>query len=136
MESNLDRLKKAYADWNGSRGASRDAWAALMGDHFQLRHVDETSQGLGFARDSATREEAMRYLAAIFIDWEMVHYTPEHYVCEGDRIAMFGRSAFRNRGTGKVADLRMACLWEFSGDRAVSLTEIVDSAVAVAAATP
>ena len=65
----------------------------------------------------------------------MVHYTPETFVCEADRIAMFGRSAFRHRDTGNIADLRMSGLWRFEAGKAVALTEIFDSAVAVRAAT-
>ncbi|MBX3583004.1 MAG: nuclear transport factor 2 family protein [Rhizobiaceae bacterium] len=131
MPSNLDRLKAAYAAWNDTKGASREVWGALMADRFHLNHVDEHSPGLEFARDSCTREEALSYLAAIFDDWEMVHYTPETYVGDGDSIAMFGRCAFRHRKGREVAEMRMACLWRFEGDKAVSMVEIVDSAVAM-----
>lgn len=135
MSSNLDRLKTAYAAWNDSKGASRGTWAGMMADRFQLSHVDEHSPGLEFAKDSMTRNEALTYLAAIFDEWEMVHYTPEFYVGEGDAIAMFGKCAFRHKAFGKTAEMRMACLWRFEGDEAVSLTEIIDSAVAMRVAT-
>lgn len=136
MASNLERLKAGYRAWHDSKGANRDVWAALMAERFHLRHVDETSRGLGFAVDSVSREEALGYLSAIFDEWEMVHYTPEVWLEEGDTIAMFGKSAFRHKGTGKVAEMRMASLWQFDGDEAISLTEIFDTAVAVRAATP
>jgi ketosteroid isomerase-like protein len=134
--SNLDRLKSAYAAWNKTKGASRDVWAALMAERFHLQHVDETSPGLGFAKDSLSRDEALGYLTAIFADWEMEHYTPEVWVGDGDTIAMFGKSAFRHKGTGKSAKMRMGVLWQFKGDQAISLTEVFDTAVAVRAATP
>lgn len=131
MPSNLDSLKAAYRDWNDSKGASRHTWGALMADEFQLSHVDEHSPGLEFARDAITRDEALGYLAAIFDDWEMVHYTPEVFVGNGDAIAMFGKCAFTHKGTRQTAEMRMACLWRFSGGKAISMTEIVDSAVAM-----
>ena len=133
MSSNLDRLKAAYAAWNDSKGASRDTWGAMMADQFQLRHVDEKSPGLGFAKDRVSRDEALSYLTAIFDEWEMVHYTPEIYVGEGDKIAMFGKCAFRFKAKPDAgpAEMRMACLWRFEGDKAVSLVEIFDSAVAM-----
>ncbi len=134
--NNLDRLKTAYAAWNDTRGRSRDVWGAMMADPFQLNLVDENSPGLNFARDAVSRDEALNYLTAIFDEWEMEHYTPETYVSEGDQIAMFGTCCFRHKMTGKPAELRMACLWRFEDGKAVSLVEILDSAVAAAAATP
>lgn len=106
-----------------------------MGEKFALTHVDDSSPGLHFARDSVTRAEALGYLTAIFDEWEMIYYKPEHFVGEGDRIAMFGMCSFRNRATGHAAEMRMACLWGFKGDKAVSLIEVYDTAVAVRAAT-
>ena len=131
MPSNLDRLKEAYTAWNDSKGASRGVWAGLMADRIQLSHVDEHSPGLEFAKDSISRDEALSYLAAIFDEWEMVHYTPEFYVGDGDAIAMFGKCAFTRKGTDRTAEMRMACLWRFEDGEAVSMTEIVDSAVAM-----
>ena len=135
MTTNLDRLKEAYAAWNDTRGESRDVWAAMMAEQFAINHVDEKSPGLTFAKDSLTRAEALDYLSAIFDEWEMLYYRPEHYVGEGDSIAMFGRCGFRHKGTGRDAEMRMACLWRFDGDKAVSLTEVCDTAVAMKAAT-
>ena len=75
-------------------------------------------------------------MAAITKDWSMVHWTPETYVAEGERVAVFGTCAWTSKATGKVADVRIAHLWQFENGAAVSLTEIFDSARAVAAATP
>ncbi|MGD9502514.1 MAG: nuclear transport factor 2 family protein [Methyloceanibacter sp.] len=64
----------------------------------------------------------------------MDHYTPQHFVCEGESIAMFGVCAYRHKGTGKTAECRIACLWRFRDGKAVEMTEIFDTARAVAAA--
>jgi ketosteroid isomerase-like protein len=133
-QRNLDRLKAGYAAWNESKGGSLDVWAEVMADTFCFNEIDETTPGLEFAVDRMSKEEALKNLSAIFDQWDMVHYTPETYVCEDDRIAMFGRCAYRNKATGKVADCRIACLWRFEGEKAVELTEIFDSAVAARAA--
>ena len=71
--SNLDRLKSAYAAWNDTMGGSRDVWAALLADRFQLKHVDENSPGLGFAREVADR-------VVFMADGQIVEVgTPEHF---------------------------------------------------------
>ncbi len=60
-------------------------------------------------------------------------YAPAIYVGEGDKIFMFGKCAFRFKAkpAADPAEMRMACLWRFEGDKAVSLVEIFDSAVAM-----
>lgn len=136
MSKNLERLKQAYKQWHETKGASVDTWGALMADRFRFVSNDENQKGLSFSRNTVNRDDAKKRLRAIFDEWEMVHFSPETYVEDGDRIAMFGTCGYRNKATGKVAECLVSCLWVFEGDEAVAMTEIFDSAVAVAAATP
>ena len=136
MATNFERLKDAYKAWHDTKGASVDVWGALMADTFHFVSNDETQPGLSFSRDTMDRVDAMARLRAIFDEWEMVHFTPETFVDDGSRIAMFGRCGYRSKATGKVANCLVGSLWVFDGDKAISTTEIFDSAVAVAAATP
>ena len=132
---NLARLKAAYAAWNDRKGDSIEVWRELMGEPFRLGSVSaETVADLGFAGERHSKDDAIEYLTAIFEHWEMVHYTPQHYVGDDERIAMFGMCAFRNKRTGKVAECRIACLWRFENGKAVELIDVFDSAVAAAAA--
>jgi ketosteroid isomerase-like protein len=132
-ETNLDKLRRGYAAWNDKLGDSLDVWREIMAEDFRLASIDEKAPGMRFAVDRASREDALDYLAAIFDDWEMVHYTPETYVCDGDQVAMFGKCAYRYRKTGKVAECRIAGLWKFRDGLAVELTDIWDTAKAVSA---
>ena len=132
----LDTLKAAYVEW-GKRGrACIPMWRAMMADSFRLASMDESAPGLSFAKDRQSADEAAAYLEGIFEQWDMLHYTPEHYLAQGDHIAVFGTCAYRNKATGKAAETRFACLWRFKGGKAVELFDIFDSARAVAAATP
>jgi len=54
-------------------------------------------------------------------DWEMIHYTPAEFLADGDRVAVFGTCAFRNRKTGKVAETHVANLWRFRDGRVVEI---------------
>ena len=62
------------------------------------------------------------------------HWSPEVYICEGDHIAMFGRCGWKNKATGKVADVRTAHLWKFKAGKVIEFTELFDSARVIAAA--
>lgn len=130
----LNALKDAYAAWGTVQERAIPKWRALMAEDFKLGSVDKQAPGLDFAAHCNCADEAIGYLSGIFKDWKMRHYTPEHYVCQGDLIAMFGRCGYTHKTTGKDAECRIACLWRFEDGKAVAMTEIFDSAAAAAAA--
>ena len=134
-QDNLTRLKAGYAAWHDRKGDSLDVWREMMDESFTLASMDESTPGLGFATDRHSRDESLAYLGAIFDEWEMVHYTPETFVDDGDNIAMFGTCGYRNKATGKVAECRIANLWKFRNGKAISMMDVWDTAVAAAAAT-
>jgi ketosteroid isomerase-like protein len=136
MSTNVERLQAAYKLWNDKKGLDTSGWLALIADSMRITSMGAENNALAFAAERSNREEAVAYMAAITKDWSMVHWTPETYVAEGERVAVFGTCAWTSKATGKVADVRIAHLWQFENGAAVSLTEIFDSARAVAAATP
>lgn len=133
--TNLERLKSGYRRWHDSKGHDQDVWLDLLGDDVHIHVSGADEEVLAFARAGRSKAEAAAYLSAIVKDWTMVHYTPQTFVADGDTIAMFGRCGWRNKATGKVADVPIAHLWRFRDGKAVELTEIFDTAAAVAAAT-
>lgn len=137
MQKNLARLKAAYAAWSEQGPNALPVWRDLLADDFVIRSVDgKAAPAVDFAVAKGTRDAALAYLWGIFDQWDMVHYTPGQYVAEGERIAVFSDCAFRNKATGKVAELRIANLWRFRDGRAVELVEAFDTAPALQAATP
>jgi uncharacterized protein len=136
---NLERMKSFYALWNETKakGESIDVLSGLLADRVHVASMDDSQPGLSFASErTAPRSEALLYFTGITEQWEMVHFTAEHVFGEGDRIAMFGRCAWRNKATGKVAECRIANYFRFDGDRIVEFIDVFDSARDAAAATP
>lgn len=136
MSQNAERLKAAYKIWNDSKGLEQGGWLELIGEHMHISSMGEEHDALAFAARRSNREEAVAYMTAITKDWAMLHWTPDVYVSDGERVAMFGTCAWTNKATGKIADVRIAHLWQFENGKAVSLTEVFDTARAVIAATP
>lgn len=132
---NLQALRSAYQQWHETKGESQGAWLELMADEVQIHTVGEEGVGLDFAKDSRSKEEAVAFLAGICEHWDMIHWTPDAFVEDGDRIAMFGTCAWTYRQNGKDVETDIAHLWQFADGKVVSLVEIFDSAKAVAAAT-
>ncbi len=137
MQRGLARLKAAYAAWSEQGPNALPVWRELLADDFAISGIDgRTAPAIEFAVARGARDEALAYLWGIFDQWDMVHYTPATFVCEGDRIAVFADCAFRNKATGKVAEFRIANLWRFRDGKAVELVEVFDTAPALKAAAP
>lgn len=132
----LAKLKAAYKKWHDSRGKSADDWVALMADDIEMRSVADGAPGMKFSAPRKGRHTAHDYFTALDEEWEMIHHTPEVFLVDGDRVAVFGRCAFKSRKTGKVAETHVANLWRFRDGLAVEYFELYDTARAFAAATP
>ena len=136
LPDTVTRLRAAYQSWHDTRGQSVAAWVALMDDDIEMRSVADGAPGMEFSATRKGKSTAHGYFSALNTDWEMIHYTPEHFLVDGDRVAVFGRCAFRHRKTGKVAETDVANRWRFRDGLAVEYYEIYDTAKAFAAATP
>ena len=55
---------------------------------------------------------------------------------DGDRVVMYGTTAWRHTGTGKSFETRKVDLWRFRDGKAVEFCEFFDTATVQAAATP
>lgn len=132
----LDKLRAAYKEWHDTRGKSVATWVALMADDIHMRSVADGAPGMEFSAPRKGKDTVYHYFTALAADWEMIHYTPETFLADGDRVAVFGRCAYRNRKTGKTAETHVANLWRFRDGLAVEYFELYDTAKAFAAATP
>lgn len=140
--SNLQLLKSAYKAFEASKGDA-SAWLPLMDNDFRLESMgdgagpslSDGTEAMSFARTRNSKQEVLAYFSNLVRDWSLVHWTPETYVCDGDSIAMFGRCAWNNKATTKIAEVRVAHLWKFRGGKMFELTEVFDSARVVAAAS-
>ena len=133
---NIERLRAAYKVWHDSKGGRSDAWLDLLSDQVRFRSMGGASPLLAFADERRSKVDAVAYFTGLTRDWTMVHWTPETFVSEGDRIAVFGTCAWKHKGTGKTAEVAISHLWTFEDGKVVGVTEIFDSARAVSAATP
>jgi ketosteroid isomerase-like protein len=133
-ETNLAKLKSAYAAWHDTKGGSADQWLGLFSDEVRVKSVNDETAGLSWAGECCSRNEAVSYLTGLLEAWQMEHFTPETFVADGDQIAMFGHCAWVFKATGKRVETPVSHLWTFSDGEVVALIEIFDSAKAAAAA--
>lgn len=132
----LAKLKSAYQKWHDTRGQSADEWVTIMADDFAMRSVADGAPGMKFSAPRKGKAAAHDYFSALNEEWEMVYHTADEFLVDGDRVVVFGRVAFRHRGTGKTAESPVVHRWRFRDGQAVEFFEFYDTAKAFAAATP
>ena len=137
-EELVAKLRAAYRRWDETKGRSVEDWIALMGDDVKIRSVADGADGMKFSAPRDGKAAARQYFSALAAEWEMIHHTAEEFIVDasGERIAVFGRVAFRCIRTGKVAESHIAHRWRFRDGLVAEYFEIYDTAKAFAAATP
>ena len=134
--SNVAALKDAYRQWHETRGGSAAHWLALMTDDVKFRSLTDGAKTMEFTRMSNCKDDVKRYFTGLTGDWEMVFYTIDEYIAQGDRVVALGRCSFKHRKTGKILETPKADFHKFRGDKICEFFEFFDTAKAIAAATP
>jgi ketosteroid isomerase-like protein len=130
---NTRRVLAACQAWNDSKGASVDTWLELFARDGDLTSIAGGRPGLAFSAPVKGRAELRRYLEALIADWEMIHYRMGDPIADGDRLALSGEIAYRNRASGKTFTSRKVDLLRFEDGYIADFYESFDTAALVAA---
>ncbi len=131
---NLAKLRDAYRAWHETKGKSVDSWMELFADNVRLRSLAEGRAGALFTQEVRSKAEVERYFKGLLGDWQMIHYTTDDFIVDGDRIAMRGSTAWTNRKTGRTIETRKADFVTFRDGKIVEFEEFYDTAGLMAAA--
>ncbi len=132
---NEDILHNAYKEWHDTKGASAKTWMTILAEDIDFKSLANNAPGLEFTAQCCTRAEVGAYFTGLLADWTMLHYTIDDYICDGDKIAVIGRTAWTNKKNGKTLETDKVDVWRFEKDRAVAFSEYYDTAAAIAAAS-
>jgi uncharacterized protein len=132
---NVRLLEKAYARWHETRGGSVDDWMALIDDNFQFGSLAQSAPQMAFATSYNSRTALKNYFDGLRAEWEMIHYTMNEFIAEGEVVVVRGNVAWRNRRTGKEVETPKIDFWRFRDGKAVEFYEYFDTARAFAAAS-
>lgn len=129
-ESHVAALKRAYRQWHETRGGSIDTWMALMAEQVELRSLSDGAPGMEFTNRGHSKDDVLAYLQGLVADWEMLHFTVDEYIVQGERIVMLGHCGWRHRKTGKTLETPKADFWRFRDGQAIEFYEFYDTAKA------
>ncbi|MBR1194830.1 nuclear transport factor 2 family protein [Bradyrhizobium sp. AUGA SZCCT0274] len=133
--ANVAILKDAYRQWHESKGGSVEQLLSICDPSINWDSIPRGAAPLEFARQYNGREVLQGYFSQLLADWEMIRYTIDEYVAQGDVVFARGSCAWTNKKTGKVADTPKVDFWRFRDGKAVEFYEYFDTAHVAAAAT-
>jgi ketosteroid isomerase-like protein len=132
--ANVATLQDAYRRWHESRGGSVDHWMTICDDNINFGSLAQAPPEMAFAATYSNRQALRGYFDGLLADWEMLHYTVDEFVAQGDTVFMRGSTAWRNKRTGKSVDTPKVDFWRFRDGKAVEFYEYYDTARVIAAA--
>ena len=130
---NVARLKAVYAEWHESKGTNEKVWLDLMADNIRILSLAAGAPGAEFTKEVRSKEDLGRYFRGLRDDWQMIHYTTDHFIVDGDRVAVLGTTAWRYRKNGREIDTPKADFIRFQDGKIVEFYEFYDTAALMAA---
>ena len=133
--SNVELLRSAYASWSETKGKSVDRWLSVLADNIRFGSLIQAAPAMSYMQAYSTRDTVRSYFEGLLREWEMIHFTVDEFVAQGEAVFMRGSCAWRHKRTGKSVDTPKVDFWRFKDGKAVEFYEYFDTARAVAAAT-
>ena len=131
--ANLKLVKGAYSNWNNNKEVSFENWMNLLADDVRWRSLGGGAAGMEFTGTCQCKDDVRNYFVGLAQDWEMQHYTPEHFVAEGEWVVMRGTCGWRHRRTNKVVETPKADFLRLKNGKVVEFHEFYDTAAALQA---
>ncbi len=125
---NVALLKEAYARWHESKGASVETWMSICAESILFGSLAQSVEAVPYMASYESRNELSRYFEGLARDWEMIEFSTETFVAQGDRVVMLGRCSWRARRTGKVVWTPKADSFRFLNGKIIEYYEYFDTA--------
>ena len=125
--ANAEKVRRAYARWEASKGVDADSFLELLADDVVMRSLLNPPELHPLAQERVGKEFARDYLESLALNLEMIAFPTEEVVAEGDTVVWIGSCHWRDRKTGAEANTPKADVWHFQGGLAVSVMEYFDT---------
>ena len=128
-DRNTEIVRTAFEAWHNCKGGSIDCWMNIMADEIDFRSLADGRDDLAFTAARRSREEVLGYLQGLMETFEMVHYTVDFYVAQGDRVVAVGSTSWKKRGTDNHFDTPKVDVIRLSDGKIVEFYEYYDTAM-------
>ncbi len=134
MTDMIEKLKEGYRQWNDTKANSVEYWLNLIADDVKWRSLADGAPGMEFTRSCDCKDDVVGYFQQLGEDWEMIHFTPEDFIAQDDKLVVRSQCEWRHRKTGKTVTTPKADFITFRNGKIVEFVEFYDTAKAFAAA--
>ncbi|MEM1049741.1 MAG: nuclear transport factor 2 family protein [Pseudomonadota bacterium] len=124
-------LKEAYRQWHESKGGSVDVWMDCMADHIRFSSLANGTKGAEFTAPVQSKSDLKTYFEGLQNDFEMIHYTVDRFIAEGDSVVAIGSTSWRSKKTGKVVESPKCDVVRFENGKIVAFSEFYDTAMMI-----
>ena len=108
---------------------------AVFDDDVRFGSLGRGAEPVTFTAPRVGKKHMRGYFEELLLNWNMIHYTIDYMIAEGDRVAAIGSTAWTCKATGKSVETPKVDVWLFKDGRAVEFYEYFDTAQVFAAAT-
>ena len=133
---NIAVLKEAYQYWNNNKEKAFENWMDMMSDDVKFESIADGASGMEFTRSCNCKNDVLRYFQELAGEWEMIHYTVNEFIAQGDRVVALCRCEWKSRKTGKIVDTPKADILRMKDSKIVGFYEFYDTGKAIAATQP
>ena len=131
-KENVAILKEAYEYWNKNKERAFENWMNLLADDIQFRSLADGHEGMEFTRACHCKADVLRYFEELAGKWEMIHYTIDEFVAQGDRVVAIGKCHWRYIATGKEVETPKVDIITMRDSKIVDFFELYDTQRAIA----
>ncbi len=128
-QRNKQIMIDAYKLWHESKGASVDHWMGILSDKVKFKSLADGAEKLEFTSRIKSRADMKHYFSGLSKDMEMLHYSIDHIIAEGDKVVVVGRTGWRVKANGQEFDTPKCDFVRFEDGRIVSFYEFYDTAM-------
>ena len=132
-KTNVEILREGYRLWNDSKAESVDYWLGLLAEDVQWCSIGDGAPGLEFSKTRSSKAEVVEYLQELGSEWNLIHYSVEEFVAEGDRVVVLGNCGWCNKRTGRTVESPKADFFRLKDGKIVEFFEFFDTAKSIAA---
>ena len=133
---NTEILRRAYKDWDESKGAGSSFLEGLFHRDIRFTSLADGAEAVAFTSSRKGKEDVLSYLDGLTRDWEMIFYRVDDYIAQGDRVVAIGSTSWRNKKTRKTITTPKVDIWRMKSGKAIEFSEYYDTAKLIAAAQP
>lgn len=133
--ANVKTLKKLYAQWGKTKGASAESIVQALAPNVVWGSLSAGADPIAFTKMRKSREEVGDYFRGLESGFKMNYYNVKEYVAGGPYVLVLADISFTNKKTGKTFVSPKADLWRFSRGKVTEFYEYYDTAAVMASTT-